>query len=169
MLTRHYLAVVVLYAATSALAQQHSAAMDGYVSLGQKQDVRKALESGQLLLSHDDKRYLLVPARPTTGEGLKQIPWAWSYGATSLRPGESVEVAVQIGVCNGIPAYLPVFVPKDKAELASQQVKNLVEDAQRDWSDPQVQSCSAGRECVKTCPDRKGGSYCCRWQCNLAR
>lgn len=163
--TRLYLAVVLLYFAGSALAQQDAGLATGYESLGQTQDgVRKALGSGRLLLSHDDNKYLLVPAKSATGEG----PGAWSYGAKSLRPGESVEVDVQLGFRNGKPAYLPVFVPKDKAESASRDVKKLVEGAEGAWfSDLQVQSCSDGKECVKTCPDGKGGTYCCRWQCKL--
>jgi len=149
-------------------AQPESTAARKYSELGKTPDeFRKAIGSSQLVLSSDQKQYLIVP-KPASGTASQETPSLWSYGYKVPSSKDSTPVLIQVGTKDDKPVYLPVWVSKDHAETMSNELEKLVEGAH--WPDnPQAQSCSDGRECVKTCPDGKGGTYCCQWKCTFVK
>jgi len=131
------------------------------------EDFAEALRSGQLVLSNDQKQYTVVP--PSRGNtGNQQTLSRWSFGGSALDNSESTPVNLQIGTKDEKPVYVPVLIPKVDAQTTSRNLEKLAQEGHL-GENPQIQACVDGRECVKTCPDTKGGSYCCQWKCTAGK
>jgi len=156
-----YVAALLLWVAVIISGQQAAKPAANYRSLGHTQeDFGKAVGFSQVISSSDKKEYFIVPKSMGATEP-QPTPPVWSYGDASLKGSTAVEI--QVGTKNTKPVYLPVVVPKGQAESASKNLKNLIEGAE--WlNQSEVQSCSDGRECVRTCTEGKE-TYCCQWKC----
>ncbi len=131
-----------------------------------KEQASEALKTGTLILSPTKTEYFLAPTKPLWGT---QTGLTWSFGNRAPRPEETLSVDVQVGEYKGSPVFLRLAVPKDGGEQVVKDSVKLLSDATGESKklpgQPEVQSCSGKKVCVKMCPDGKGNKYCCKYEC----
>jgi len=160
--------LALLLAAPSGGSQQPAQLTKSTTVLGDnKEQASEALKTGVLTFSEAKQEYSLVPRKPSSGGAQASV--AWSLGKRALRPDESLNVDVQVGEYKGKPVFLPLAVPKDKSEQGMEDSLKLLANATSENNrlpgQPEAQSCSGAKVCVKWCKDDKGNKYCCKYEC----
>jgi hypothetical protein len=126
---------------------------------------RPAADSGDFNTGFEKafKTGKLVQTSPTELKLDKTIALDGGERSSTLKPDE-VLIQFEVGQQAAKHVFVDVAVPQDQTKSATPMVESALRVAKPPTFE-QFVMCAADRQCGKTCIDKDGKEYCCKWIC----